>query len=200
MRARILIFAKAPVEGLVKTRLVPALGEQGAAELAGRMLDETCRAAAAVMVAGTELCADPDPATWERLPRLPEQITAQGEGDLGERLARAAERVIAAGDSVILIGTDCPALTTRRLRQACWELESHDSVIHPAHDGGYALLGLTKYDRSLFTDIAWSTSTVARTTIGRLKALGWSMHLGETLHDIDDPADLQHLPAHLLPR
>lgn len=195
-RARIVIFAKAPVAGKVKTRLIPALGEEGAAELALRMLRETWREASEVHVADAELCAEPEPGAevWQTLlPEGADPVTEQGRGDLGERLSRAAERVIGEGQSILLIGTDCPSLTTRRLTEACRELESHDAVIHPTFDGGYALLGLNRFDPSLFSGIEWSTPSVARATMGRIRALGWSVHLGETLRDIDEPDDLAAL-------
>ena len=191
---RIVIFAKAPVAGKAKTRLAPALGEEGAARLAHRMLIDTLRQAKAVHVAQVELYLDPDPADAEwrgLLPANGTSVTGQGDGDLGQRLARAAERVIGDGDRIILIGTDCPGLSTRRLTEACRELEAHDAVIHPTFDGGYALLGLSRFDTSIFSGIAWSSSSVARATIGRIGALGWSLHLGETLRDVDEPADLE---------
>jgi hypothetical protein len=195
MQTRIVIFAKAPVPGKVKTRLISALGDEGAARLARRMLRDTLREASKVGVAEVELSADPEPshAAWQDL--LPEiHVTEQGPGDLGDRLARAAKRVAADGQRVIFIGTDCPALDERRLRQACWELESHDAVIHPTFDGGYALLGLARFDPSIFSGIEWSTSSVARVTMARIAALGWSLHIGETLQDVDEPRDLSALP------
>lgn len=196
MKTRIVIFAKAPVPGNVKTRLIPALGEDGAARLALRMLEDTVREAVKVDVAEVELCADPAPdhPDWKGL--LPPILTSeQGKGDLGERLARAAERVIAAGHRAIFVGTDCPELTGERLRKACEELESHDAVIHPTFDGGYALLGLQSFDRSVFAGIEWSTLSVAQATMARIDALGWSLHIGETLQDIDEPEDLLSLDA-----
>ena len=98
--------------------------------------------------------------------------------------------MIAGGNSVVFIGTDCPALDRARLREACRVLESWDAVIHPALDGGYALLGLRWFDPSIFSGIEWSTASVAHETITRIEALGWTCHIGETLRDIDDPADL----------
>lgn len=195
MQTRIIIFAKAPVPGRVKTRLVPALGEEGAARLARRMLRDTIREAKRVGMAEVELSADPEPSheDWQDL--LPAMtLTTQGPGDLGERLARAAERVVTGGQRVVFIGTDCPAMNERRLRQACWELESHDAVIHPTFDGGYALLGLANFDASIFSGIEWSTPSVARATMARIAALGWSLHIAETLQDVDEPADLSALP------
>jgi rSAM/selenodomain-associated transferase 1 len=190
--ARIVIFAKAPVTGKVKTRLIPALGADGAALLASQMLTRTVAEAVAAGVDHVELCADPDPAhpDWERhIPRhLP--LSAQGEGDLGDRLARTAQRVIAGGERVILIGTDCPDLDRRRLAAAAQSLETHDAVIHCARDGGYVLLGLARFDPNLFSGIAWSTGRVAKQTLARIETLGWSLHVGETLRDVDVPADL----------
>ena len=192
-RTRIVILAKAPVPGRVKTRLIPVLGEVGAARLAHKMLLNTVAEAVAANLAITELCADPDPLNplWNGLlPAQPLHMTAQGEGDLGARLARAARRAILRGEAVLLIGTDCPGLDRQRMRAAALALESYDAVIHPAEDGGYALLGLKRFDLSLFESTAWSTSSVAATTIARIGALGWTLRIGDTLRDIDVPADL----------
>jgi rSAM/selenodomain-associated transferase 1 len=193
-RTRIIIFAKAPVPGRVKTRLIPALGEVGAARLAHRMLFDTVTAAMEANLAVPELCLDPHPLdeAWQGfLPELHLRVTAQGEGDLGERLARATKRTILLGENALLIGSDCPGMDAGRLRAAAGALEAHDAFIHPAEDGGYALLGLTRFDPSLFADIPWSTEGVAAETIARIEALGWSLRIGETLRDVDEPADLE---------
>lgn len=184
---RIVIFAKQPVPGRVKTRLIPALGAEGAAALARKMLAATV---AEVLATGlpVELWGEPDAALWhEARPGL--ALTGQGDGDLGVRLARAAERVLA-GEPVLLIGADCPELDRGRLLAAADGLEDHDAFLHPARDGGYALLGLRRFDRSLFEGIDWSTSAVARQTATKIEALGWSLRVGETLRDIDEPEDL----------
>jgi len=188
--ARIVIFAKAPVSGKVKTRLIPALGAEGAAAMARQMLQRTVEEATASGL-DVELCADPHPDHADWLGRLPPiDVSWQGKGDLGVRLARATQRVIAEGDRPIVIGTDCPELSRETLRAAAKRLEGFDAVINPAEDGGYALIGLRRFDPSLFQGIAWSTSTVAEATIDRIRALGWTLHIGETLRDIDEPADL----------
>ena len=189
---RIVIFAKAPLPGKVKTRLIPALGAEGAAELAAEMLRRTAEEAVGAAVGPVELCADPDPGDGDWLGHLPSALetNGQGEGDLGARLARAATRILAGGERVLLIGTDCPELDRDRLTAAARALDDHDAVIHPARDGGYALLGLTRFDKSLFEDIAWSTDTVAAETIARIRRLGWALQVGETLRDVDVPADL----------
>ena len=194
---RIVIFAKAPVAGAVKTRLIPALGAAGAARLAERMLADTVAAAIAAGQVEPEVCAAPPPQAPEWAPFRPNgvRMTDQGAGDLGQRLAHAAARVIGAGEGVLLIGTDCPDLDAARLREAAARLRTHDAVIHPALDGGYVLLGLARFEPSLFAGIAWSTGSVAADTIARVRALGWTLHVGETLRDIDEPADLQALGA-----
>ena len=193
-RTRIVIFAKAPVPGNVKTRLVPALGEIGAARLAHQMLLATIAEAEGAHLSIPELCTTPHPydPDWKSfLPKAEIRYTDQGEGDLGERLARAAKRMILLGENILLIGTDCPALDRHKLRAAAEALLTHDAIIHPTLDGGYALLGLRRFDSSLFAGIGWSGPDVAADTIARIEALGWSLHIGETLRDIDEPEDLE---------
>lgn len=186
---RVVIFAKAPVPGQVKTRLIPALGEEGAARLARKMLDRTVAEGVASGLE-VELCGDPHAHGWgSMLPSVP--FAWQGEGELGERLARAAARVLGREDNLLLIGSDCPALDRTLLRQAARALATHDAVLYPATDGGYVLLGLRRFDGSIFEDIPWSSSTVAAETRARIAALGWSLHLGPTLADVDEPEDLR---------
>ncbi|MGB4116098.1 MAG: TIGR04282 family arsenosugar biosynthesis glycosyltransferase [Polaromonas sp.] len=198
---RIVIFAKAPQPGSVKTRLIPALGAVGAATLARQFLVHTVQQALAANVGKVELCMSPaplDPA-WHDV-ALPSDVvlTGQGEGDLGERMARAVSRNTQSTESVsgpvMLIGTDCPALTAPLLKQAAQQLQTHDAVLLPAHDGGYVLLGLKSPSPELFEHMAWSTSVVSAETLRRMAALNMRVWQGSTLHDIDEPADLQHLP------
>lgn len=196
-RTRIIIFAKAPHPGAAKTRLTPALGEQGAARLAAVMLAHTLDKALVADVGPVELCMSPDAngPQWLGV-NLPEDIVIadQGDGDLGARMARAVQRALTQDDAVLLIGTDCPELSVARLRDAAQALSDSDSVIHPAADGGYVLLGLIRSDPSLFSDIAWGMDGVARVTLDRLAALGWSTQVGDVLHDVDEPGDLVRLP------
>lgn len=191
---RVVIFAKAPVPGAVKTRLVRVLGADGAAALAARMLEITVRQAIASGL-DVELCVAPTRNAPEWRPFLPRgvRVSDQGEGDLGARLSRAAARVIDAGRAVLLIGTDCPDLDAGRLRGAAARLRTHDAVIIPAFDGGYVLLGLARFDASVFEGIAWSTESVMIATTQRVAALGWSLHVDAPLRDIDEPADLEYL-------
>ena len=195
--SHIVIFAKAPRPGLAKTRLIPALGAEGAARLARIMLQHTLKEALQVGVDCVELCMTPNPQdpAW-RDSEIPGAITIsdQGEGTLGERLARASQRALAASDSVLLIGTDCPSLNSSLLHNAFNALQHSEVVMIPAVDGGYVLLGLKRFDSSLFEGIAWSTSTVAEATRDRISQLSWRLHSFPEVPDIDEPADLKHLP------
>ncbi|MFZ1548346.1 MAG: TIGR04282 family arsenosugar biosynthesis glycosyltransferase [Candidatus Nitrotoga sp.] len=194
---RIIVFAKAPQPGFAKTRLIPALGAEGAAELAQQMLSNTLFEALAADIGTVELCSTPkiDDVAWQGIP-LPFgiEITDQGEGDLGARLARASERAIENAESVLLIGSDCVEMSATLLREAAQSLHEHDAVIHCTADGGYALLGLKHYSAALFSNMPWSTDAVASTTIARIGQLGWSLHIGQVLHDVDAPQDLKYLP------
>lgn len=199
---RVVIFAKAPESGKVKTRLIPVIGPQAATHLARRMLADTLDRALNSLVLGRvhtiELCMSPAPAdpAWADF-ALPSNVlcTAQGDGDLGARMARAARRVVAQEQQrVLLIGTDCPALSAALLTQAAQELSQHDAVMLPASDGGYVLLGLRAPCPELFSDMPWSTAAVGTETLYRMATLGLTVWQGPTLHDIDEPQDLQHVP------
>ncbi|MBI5617623.1 MAG: TIGR04282 family arsenosugar biosynthesis glycosyltransferase [Gammaproteobacteria bacterium] len=196
----IVIFAKAPVAGFAKTRLIPALGSAGAARLARRMLDATLRAAVAAGVGSVELCVTPDPAAFDwstllgiiRAPSV--MVSGQGGGDLGARLARVARRITYANRATLLIGTDCPGLGSSVLCAAAAALEANDAVLVPSLDGGYVLLGLNRYHASLFRGVSWGTATVAAATSARLDALGWTTCRLPALRDIDEPNDLPAVP------
>lgn len=197
MSVRTVIMAKAPVAGFAKTRLIPALGSEGAARLAQRMLQHTLATALASKLGTVELCAAPDKSdpAWH-MQHIPADIawSAQGEGDLGARMARAAQRALDDSESVILIGTDCPSITTDILRAAAIALQDHDASLVPTFDGGYALLGLKRFDTRLFDAMVWSTNTVASETLARMLQIGWQAKVLATLHDIDEPDDIRWLP------
>jgi uncharacterized protein len=193
---RIIIFAKAPIPGLAKTRLIPALGAQGAANLARRMLNDSVDKALAAGLGPVELCTSPfDLAIWSDL-GIPGSISLsdQGEGDLGERMSRACERTLFSGESVLLIGTDCPACDAGYLRNMAMGLAVSDAVLAAAADGGYPAIGLNRFDASIFQDIAWSTNVVLEETLSKFRALQWKVEVFPKLHDIDEPQDLKHLP------
>lgn len=198
---RIIIFAKAPLAGFAKTRLIPVLGPAGAAKLAHQMLCRTLSSAVAAAVGPVELCVTPEinsPAWLGVDITQVVEISAQGGGDLGARLARAAQRALEHDESVLLIGTDCVEISAPLLREAAVTLKHKDAVIYPTADGGYALLGLTEFHPSLFSNIAWSTDNVAAETIARIGQLGWLLEVGSLLHDVDEPDDLKRVPVNWL--
>jgi uncharacterized protein len=193
----VVIFARAPIPGAVKTRLSPLLGPEGAAGLHARLVKhalETARAAAfrRIELHGTPDCDDP----FFRFcaGHYGVALAPQASGDLGARMLAALESTLAGHARVLLIGSDCPALTARHLRQAEKSLrDGADAVFAPCEDGGYALIGLTRVDARLFDGVAWSTGNVMAQTRARLQQLGWTWRELETLWDVDRPEDYQRL-------
>jgi uncharacterized protein len=197
MSTAVIVFAKAPVPGLAKTRLAPALGAAGAAALAERMLRHALAQAAAAETGPVELCATPDalhPALQAAAADHGAALTAQGSGDLGARMHRALARSLAAHGRALLIGTDAPALDAAVLRQAAQALDDHDAVFVPALDGGYVLVGQRRADPRWFAGMTWSHARVMADTRDRLRAAGVRWAELPPLADIDQPADLVHLP------
>jgi rSAM/selenodomain-associated transferase 1 len=197
MSTAVIVFAKAPVPGLAKTRLIPALGPAGAAALAERMLRHALAQAAAANVGPVELCAAPDtthPALQAAAAEHGASLTEQGSGDLGQRMHRALARNLVCHGGALLIGTDAPSLNADVLRQASGALEDHDAVYVPTLDGGYALVGQRRACASGFTNMRWSHDRVMQDTRERLRAAGWLWQELPALADIDEPADLVHLP------
>lgn len=192
-KVTLVVMAKAPLAGRAKTRLIPALGPRGAADLAGQMLMRTLAAAQASGVGPVELCAEPavSSADWQSV-TLPGGLdySTQGEGDLGERMAGVSKRLLARGEAVILMGTDCVQMSPALLRRAVAALNGSDAVVYPTRDGGYALLGLRRFTPDIFRDMPWSTDRVFSLTRERLHHLGWRVAVGECLDDVDQPEDL----------
>lgn len=194
----LIIFAKAPVAGYAKTRLAPALGAVAAARLASQMLEHALGGALASAVGPVELCCSPD-VTHAQFQLAADisgvVLTQQGGGDLGQRMQLAFARALARYRRVVLIGTDAPALDAAVLRQAAKALHRHDAVFAPASDGGYVLVGLSRPAPALFDGIDWSTAKVMAQTRARANALGLTLCELPTLHDVDEPQDLVHVPA-----
>jgi uncharacterized protein len=193
----VIVFAKAPVAGLAKTRLAPALGLEGAAALAARMLRHALCEAVQAGIGPVELCGTPEaehPALVAAADSYGATRSAQGSGDLGLRMHRAFARALVQYPRVLVIGTDAPALDAAMLRDAARRLLDHDAVFVPAFDGGYALVGLRRADPRWFSDMAWSSSGVMAETRRRLRAAGLRWAELDPVTDIDEPQDLVHLP------
>ncbi len=197
---RIAILAKAPVAGHAKTRLIPALGAQGAARLQRRFTRDTVRLAMAAALGEVVLWCAPDAA--HRFFRALQRTTGirckdQPDGDLGDRMLRAATSASSAGETgpVLIIGTDCPALRPHHLRAAADALTGVDAVFIPAEDGGYVLVGLQRPQPGLFTAMTWSTDRVMADTRERAASLGLRIRELPMMWDVDTPADLRRWQA-----
>ena len=192
---RLIVFTRYPEPGRTKTRLIPALGPEGAADLHRRMTEHTlARARALAERRGTSLEVRFEGggqalmAQWlgTRLASRP-----QGEGDLGDRMARAIADALREGAArAIVIGTDCPALASATLAAAFDALQHNDLVLGPATDGGYYLIGLRREAPALFADMPWGTGDVLKRTLAAAKAAGLSFALLGPLDDVDRPEDL----------
>ena len=203
-RCRIVVFAKAPEPGRVKTRLIPTLGEAGAAALHRRLVMHNLRAAQEADLGPVELWCAPDTrhaffAECER--GFGVSLHSQCEGDLGARMRRALEEVLGRAERAILVGSDIPALSAQYLRDAERALSgARDVVIGPAEDGGYVLIGLKRSDPELFRDIPWGEPEVLAETRGRIAALRWRCFELPALWDVDRPEDLERLPEEMRAR
>jgi len=194
----IAVFARAPMAGAAKTRLIPALGAQGAARLQRRLTLRAVRTAREAGLGPVTLWCAPD--SQHRFFRALRQVTGvdcrtQPSGDLGARMLHAFRWHCGEGP-LLLIGTDCPALAADDLRVAAQALrEGDDAVFLPAEDGGYVLIGLRRAQPALFDGIAWGSASVMDETRARLRAVGAAWREPTTLWDVDRPADLKRLAA-----
>lgn len=197
--SRLLVFARSPVAGQVKTRLQPVLGEQGCLDLYRRLLDRAMTTVSSSKLAPVQLWVDQDPHHQCFLSYCNKRdIFLQEKADLGRRMAVAAAHALAQPgvESVILLGADCPVMSTGHLRQALQRLASgSDVVITPAEDGGYVLLGLRSPQPSLFKDIAWGEANVFASTMERCASSELEVSLMPELWDVDRIADLERLAS-----
>jgi uncharacterized protein len=194
---RLIIFTRYPELGKAKTRLIPALGLEGATHCHRQMVEHCLREVRQVQashdldveiqfVGGTMLQMQ----AWLG-PDLTYRV--QGSGDLGDRLSHACQTAFnEGGQSVLLIGTDCPGLNAPGLVAALHQLQHHDVVLGPALDGGYYLMGLQKFVPELFQGIAWSTDRVLAETVAIAQRLHLTTQCLPQLSDVDYPADLIH--------
>ncbi|GAB3587040.1 TIGR04282 family arsenosugar biosynthesis glycosyltransferase [Hymenobacter daeguensis] len=192
--AHLLVFARVPALGRVKTRLAAGVGEARALATYHELLAITHQAIVAAAVPATVWLADAATAhpTAEEARHWPDLAArCQPAGDLGTRMAAAFAAAFAAGaERVAIIGTDCPGLEAAHLREAFVQLEAHDVVLGPATDGGYYLLGLRQLRPELFQHKAWSTGSVLADTLADARRLGLRVALLPELRDVDTAEDL----------
>jgi rSAM/selenodomain-associated transferase 1 len=196
----VLVFAKAPHPGRVKTRLAPLLGAEGASAFHAQLIEHTLATAHRANHGTLELHTDSADDKFMRdcADRYAIKLVQQQGDDLGARMHNAFRAVLGHSGyhAALLIGTDCPALTPGYLRLASNALRSgDDAVFVPTEDGGYALIGLRRCESRLFQDITWGGEAVMRQTRVQLNALGWRWSELQTLWDIDRPSDYERLLA-----
>ena len=193
MSIPVVVFAKAPEPGLTKTRLVPALGADGAARLHRVLVRRALATATTANIGPTILACAPDiadPFFGACAQEFGVVLEMQGDGDLGDRMSRAFERHAPA----VLIGTDCPALTASHLREAGRALAlGLDAALAPAEDGGYVLIGLARAAPEIFRDMSWGGADVLAATRTRMAKADLVCTELPLLWDVDRPEDLARL-------
>jgi hypothetical protein len=196
MTSLLIIFAKKPAAGQVKTRLCPPLSLEAAAELYQAFLEDVLEAAGSLPGLALALAYSPEGAApfFRVLAPPAARLFHQAGAGLGERMHRAFEWAFAAGfESVLLRGADTPDLPCEVILEGKAALETGRAqvVLGPSRDGGYYLVGLTCPQPKLFQGLAWSIPTVLEETLARARALGLAVHLLPAWGDIDTPADLE---------
>jgi len=185
------IFAKPPVPGAVKTRLIPDIGADKATRVYRYCLEYTL---AVVKQSGLDYQlfvseVSNDPLFHE------EDYSLQKGDDLGARMFHAFQDLLLRGsDGALIIGTDCLDITSMHLQEAARSLSDHELVLIPAFDGGYALIGCTTIDPSLFDKVRWSSDQVFQQTVDNADRLNYRIKSHESIRDIDSLQDLEHYP------
>jgi rSAM/selenodomain-associated transferase 1 len=195
--SRLVVFAKTPIPGQVKTRLIPTMGAGAAATLYEKLIVHSLATAVKAGVAAVELWCTPSyehPFFIQCAREFHVELREQRGRDIGQRMAHAFYETLKISDSVLLVGSDVPCLTCADLREAMALLQQEaDAVISPAEDGGYVLLGLRRYTSKIFSGISWGTDLVLAQTRACLRNLGWHWHELPTRWDVDRPEDVQRL-------
>jgi len=194
----VVVFTRAPSAGGTKTRLIPALGADGAADLYPCFLLDTL--ANLEDVSADVIVAADDESSSRVVASLAQQVCpaadliVQSGADLGERIANAVRQILSRGHpQVVVIGTDSPSLPSRLIDEALHLASERDVVLGPAFDGGYYLIGLHALIPLLFRGIAWGSDSVLCSTLERARDLRLEVSLIEPWYDIDTPDNLDHL-------
>lgn len=187
------VFAKPPLPGAVKTRLVPPLTAPQAAALAGAFFEDTLDMLRGVpALTPVVATTGPWPAAFDSL--LGDLLVwQQGGGDLGERMERVLRRALDHAPVAVAIGTDSPGLPAERLKEAVAALQQSDAVLGPSEDGGFYLIGLRRCTRGLLAELPWSAADTCVRTEERLQAWGLRTARLKEHFDVDRPEDLTRL-------
>lgn len=186
----LLVFIKNPEKGAVKTRLAKSIGDDQALKIYRKLLSITKSATDQLNIDRqiwySKFIEDGD--LW---PVGNYEKKLQQGADLGERMKYAFKQAFADGyKKVVIIGSDCPSMTSQIIERAYRSLENNEVVIGPCEDGGYYLLGMAGFHPDLFAGINWSTSSVYEETVFKVQNLNLSFELMPTLNDVDNKQDL----------
>jgi rSAM/selenodomain-associated transferase 1 len=193
------VFAKWPRPSFVKTRLAAAVGPDRAATVARAFLLDTLDRLAAIPVRRV-VAFSPDDAYADGAALVSGryELRAQGDGDLGVRMARFVTAEVDAGaDAVVVVGADSPTLPVEFVERAFTDLEQADLVLGPATDGGYYLFGCGRRVPPVFDGVPWGTNRVLAETVARLPADLWRLRVLPPWYDVDTPDDWEMLRGHV---
>lgn len=194
-RPALALFARAPVAGRAKTRLIPALGAEGAAALYRAFLHD-CIAKAEQLEAQTRVwAASEDDRAWLE-GELARPVQPQPPGDLGARIEGALRDGIDRTGRALVLGSDAPTIPLGHLRSALAALDRADLVLGPAADGGFWVIG-ARAPLPLGTGVRWSSRHTLADTLARARGAGLTIELVAPWYDVDTPADLELLRVHL---
>jgi len=185
------VFARPPLPGLVKTRLIADIGATKATRVYRYCLEYTLDMAShSGLDYMVYLSQESDEAPFNE-----EQYRLQRGDDLGARMFNALQDMLDSGSpAAMIIGSDCLDLGADRLQQAAQALASHELVLIPAADGGFALIGCREANPELFTGVPWGSSSVLEQTLANARRLHYRVSLLETVRDVDRLQDLEHYP------
>ncbi|EAT12507.1 glycosyltransferase [Bermanella marisrubri] len=197
-KALVLQFAKQPKLGHVKTRMQPVLSPEQSVKLHVKLIRHTWQQIQSLQSDQVDVrvaldSEDIHPAVDDLFTNTDRQTQLQQGSDLGERMRRAVEKGLKDYQSVLIVGSDCPAITTQSINEAMLALEYADHVFIPAEDGGYVLIGAGKVFPAIFSDMPWGTGEVMSVTRKRLDLANEKAIFLDSLWDIDRPEDYHRL-------
>ena len=191
----LIVFAKPPIAGLAKTRLIPALGEDGAADYHKKLLHHTLKNVICEEKWDTHLwCSENTKHDFFQFCEKEFSLVLQQQidGDLGSKMAHAIEQMLKDYEKVCIIGSDCPLINVQKIQDVFNCLKKNDDVvITPAEDGGYVQLAVKRQlQPAIFAGIRWGGADVFQTTLHNISRLGLNPVIQSTLWDIDEPEDM----------
>lgn len=196
VQAELILFAKTPVAGQVKTRLIPDLGEQGAAWFAEALIEESTRRAVGSWPGPVHLQVWPDvrhECFDAIVRRFGITVSRQSEGDLGIKMFQALDDTYARGAAAAIMGCDVPQCPAEVFRTSHAFLSRGRSIIGPSADGGYYFIGINPPHPDCFERIDWGGSKVFETTLKRTAATGIDLIVMQQLNDLDTASDIEEL-------